>query len=76
MNRFFGDRVRSVRYPADNLFVREDLSKPENRINVAIFGMMTVEPFACVAPGAAWLAGWKCALSAVEHRKRRRCWPA
>ncbi|MDP9238812.1 MAG: hypothetical protein M3P30_15670 [Chloroflexota bacterium] len=28
-----------------DLFIREDLSKPENRINVAIFGMMTVPAF-------------------------------
>lgn len=28
-----------------DLFIREDLSKPENRINVAIFGMMTVPMF-------------------------------
>lgn len=29
-----------------DIFIREDLSKPENRINVAIFGMMNVAPFA------------------------------
>jgi len=31
--------------PNLNLFVAEDLSKPENRINVWLIAAMTVEPF-------------------------------
>ncbi len=31
--------------PTDDLFIREDLSKPENRINVALFGMMQQDWF-------------------------------
>lgn len=31
--------------PTDDLFIKEDLSKPENRINVALFGMMQQDWF-------------------------------
>ena len=31
--------------PVKDLFLSEDLSKPENRINVALFGLMTQDWF-------------------------------
>ena len=34
--------------PVDDLFLREDLSRPENRVNVALFGLMQQD----------WFRGW------------------